>query len=85
MISSAGVAIAAQPAIAPGTPPTKYPTATLRGMPLGDRKKRLARLLGGRRLGIVLSDHTDEDGATMFLQAWLTRPTGRDHRGTGSK
>jgi bifunctional non-homologous end joining protein LigD len=28
----------------------------LRGMPLGDRKKRLARLLGGRRLGIVLSD-----------------------------
>jgi hypothetical protein len=30
-------------------------------MPLGDRKKRLARLLRGRRLGIVLSDHTDED------------------------
>jgi bifunctional non-homologous end joining protein LigD len=26
----------------------------LRGLPLGDRKKRLARLLGGRRLGIVL-------------------------------
>jgi hypothetical protein len=25
----------------------------LRGMPLGDRKKHLARLLGGRRLGIV--------------------------------
>jgi bifunctional non-homologous end joining protein LigD len=41
----------------------------LRGMPLGDRKKRLARLLGGRRLGIVLSDHTDEDGATIFRQA----------------
>jgi bifunctional non-homologous end joining protein LigD len=40
-----------------------------RGMPLGDRKKRLARLLGGRRLGIVLSDHTDEDGATIFRQA----------------
>jgi ATP-dependent DNA ligase len=38
----------------------------LRGMPLGDRKKRLARLLGGRRLGIVLSDHTDDDGATIF-------------------
>jgi bifunctional non-homologous end joining protein LigD len=40
----------------------------LRGMPLGDRKKRLARLLGGRRLGIVLSDHTDDDGATIFRQ-----------------
>jgi bifunctional non-homologous end joining protein LigD len=41
----------------------------LRGLPLGDRKKRLARLLGGRRLGIVLSDHTDEDGTTIFRQA----------------
>jgi bifunctional non-homologous end joining protein LigD len=41
----------------------------LRGLPLGDRKMRLARLLGGRRLGIVLSDHTDEDGATIFRQA----------------
>ena len=41
----------------------------LRGMPLLDRKKRLARLLSGRRLGIVLSDHTDEDGATIFRQA----------------
>jgi ATP-dependent DNA ligase len=41
----------------------------LRGMPLSDRKRRLARLLGGRRLGIVLSDHTDADGATIFRQA----------------
>jgi bifunctional non-homologous end joining protein LigD len=41
----------------------------LRGLPLVDRKKRLARLLGGRRLGIVLSDHTDDDGATIFRQA----------------
>ena len=42
----------------------------LRGLPLGDRKKRLARLLGSkRRLGIVLSEHTDEDGATIFRQA----------------
>jgi hypothetical protein len=41
----------------------------LRNLPLGDRKKRLARLLGGRRLGIVLTDHTDEDGATIFRQA----------------
>jgi bifunctional non-homologous end joining protein LigD len=41
----------------------------LRRLPLADRKKRLARLLGGRRLGIVLSDHTDDDGATVFRQA----------------
>jgi ATP dependent DNA ligase domain len=41
----------------------------LRSLPLGDRKKRLARLLSGRRLGIVLSDHTDEDGAVIFRQA----------------
>jgi bifunctional non-homologous end joining protein LigD len=41
----------------------------LRGLPLVDRKKRLARLLGGRRLGIVLSDHTDDDGATIFRRA----------------
>jgi bifunctional non-homologous end joining protein LigD len=41
----------------------------LRGLPLGDRKTRLAKLLGGRRLGIVLSDHTDDDGATIFQQA----------------
>jgi bifunctional non-homologous end joining protein LigD len=43
----------------------------LRGLPLGDRKKRLARLLGGRRLGIVLSDHTAEDGATILRQACM--------------
>jgi bifunctional non-homologous end joining protein LigD len=36
----------------------------LRPLPLVDRKKRLARLLGWRREGIVLSEHTDEDGAT---------------------
>ena len=40
----------------------------LRARPLGDRKKRLAKLLGGRA-GIVLSEHTDEDGATIFRQA----------------
>ena len=38
-------------------------------LPLGVRKKRLATLLGGRRLGIVLSEHTDEDGAPIFRQA----------------
>jgi bifunctional non-homologous end joining protein LigD len=41
----------------------------LRGLPLVDRKKRLAKLLGARRLGIVLSDHTDDDGATIFRHA----------------
>jgi hypothetical protein len=30
----------------------------LRALPLGDRKKRLRRLLGKRRLGIVISEHT---------------------------
>jgi bifunctional non-homologous end joining protein LigD len=37
----------------------------LRALPLGDCKKRLARLLGRRRIGIVLSEHTDEDGAMI--------------------
>jgi bifunctional non-homologous end joining protein LigD len=41
----------------------------LRGLPLGDRKKRLGRLLGRRRLGIVLSAHTTDDGGTIFQQA----------------
>jgi bifunctional non-homologous end joining protein LigD len=41
----------------------------LRALPLSDRKTRLARLLRGRQLGIVLSDHTDDDGATIFRQA----------------
>jgi ATP-dependent DNA ligase len=31
----------------------------LRGLPPGDRKKRLAGLLGKRRVGIVLSEHTN--------------------------
>ena len=41
----------------------------LRGMPLSDRKKRLARLVGRRRIGIVLSEHTEEDGALLFVHA----------------
>ena len=41
----------------------------LRALPLGDRKKRLARLLARRRVGIVLSQHTAADGATIFQQA----------------
>jgi bifunctional non-homologous end joining protein LigD len=38
-------------------------------MPLGDRKKRLARLVGRRRIGIVLSEHTEEDGPLLFIHA----------------
>jgi bifunctional non-homologous end joining protein LigD len=41
----------------------------LRALPLGDRKKRLARLLGKRRIGIVLSEQTEEDGALLFVHA----------------
>jgi ATP dependent DNA ligase domain len=41
----------------------------LRALPLVDRKRHLARLLGRRRIGIVLSDHTDGDGATIFRHA----------------
>jgi bifunctional non-homologous end joining protein LigD len=41
----------------------------LLALPLGDRKKRLARLLAKRRIGIVLSAHTAEDGAAIFQQA----------------
>jgi ATP-dependent DNA ligase len=33
------------------------------------RKKRLRKLLAKRRLGIVLSEHADEDGATIFRHA----------------
>jgi bifunctional non-homologous end joining protein LigD len=39
-------------------------------LPLGDRKKRLARLLAKRRIGIVLSAHTAEEVATIFQQAY---------------
>jgi bifunctional non-homologous end joining protein LigD len=41
----------------------------LRALPFSDRKKRLARLLGGRRrVGIVLSEHTAD------VTAWLSGP-----------
>jgi ATP-dependent DNA ligase len=41
----------------------------LRPLSFMDRKKRLAKLVGKRRLGIVLSEHTDEDGAMVFAHA----------------
>jgi bifunctional non-homologous end joining protein LigD len=37
----------------------------LRGLPLGDRKKRPVRLVGCRTLDIVLSVHAADDGATI--------------------
>jgi bifunctional non-homologous end joining protein LigD len=40
----------------------------LRALPLSDRKRQPARLLGRRRLG-VLSEHTDSDGALLFVHA----------------
>jgi bifunctional non-homologous end joining protein LigD len=41
----------------------------LRELAVADRKKRLARLVGRRRIGIALSEHTDDDGALVFAQA----------------
>jgi bifunctional non-homologous end joining protein LigD len=35
-------------------------------------EKRLAKLVGNGRLGIVLGEHTAEDGATIFQQACAT-------------
>jgi ATP-dependent DNA ligase len=41
----------------------------LRPMPLGERKAKLERLVDRRLTGIVLNDHTDEDGAIVFRHA----------------
>jgi len=41
----------------------------LRPLPLGDRKAKLARLLARKPAGIVLNEHADEDGATVFRHA----------------
>jgi bifunctional non-homologous end joining protein LigD len=38
----------------------------LRGLPLVERKKRLAHLVGRRSIGIVFSVHTADDGASIF-------------------
>jgi ATP-dependent DNA ligase len=66
----------------------------LRGLPLVDRKKCLARLLGGRRLGIVSATTrtTTAPPSSGRRAAWASRAlcrrglalhTGRAHRGTG--
>jgi bifunctional non-homologous end joining protein LigD len=41
----------------------------LRTLPLVDRKRRRAGLVGRRSIGIVLSAHTADDGASIFRQA----------------
>jgi bifunctional non-homologous end joining protein LigD len=41
----------------------------LRPVPLGERKPRLARLLARAQAGIALNEHTDENGAVVFLHA----------------
>ena len=37
--------------------------------PLGERKKKLAKLLARAPAGIQFNEHTDEDGGTVFRQA----------------
>jgi bifunctional non-homologous end joining protein LigD len=41
----------------------------LRSYSLAGRKRCLAEVLDGERIGIVLSEHTEEDGASIFWQA----------------
>jgi bifunctional non-homologous end joining protein LigD len=41
----------------------------LRPLPLGKRKGRLARLLARVQVGIAINEHTDENGAVVFLHA----------------
>jgi ATP-dependent DNA ligase len=43
----------------------------LRPRPLGERKARLAKLLGRKTVGIIFNEHTDEDGATVFRHACM--------------
>jgi bifunctional non-homologous end joining protein LigD len=40
-----------------------------RPLPLRQRKDRLARLLARVQVGITINEHTDEDGAVVFLHA----------------
>jgi bifunctional non-homologous end joining protein LigD len=47
----------------------EFDGADLRPLPLGERKARLMTLLWRRSDEIVLNEHTDEDGATVFRHA----------------
>jgi bifunctional non-homologous end joining protein LigD len=65
----------------------------LRPFPLYGRKRILAKLIGRRSLGIVLSEHTNEDifrgvcqmGLEVSCQSGSLRPTGLADRPTGSR
>jgi bifunctional non-homologous end joining protein LigD len=48
---------------------TEFNGEDLRSLPLGERKAKLEKLLGGSYAGIVFNEHTDEDGATVFEHA----------------
>ena len=48
----------------------------LRPRPLGERKARLAKLVGRSDRGIVYNEHTDEDGSTVFRHACKLRLEG---------
>jgi bifunctional non-homologous end joining protein LigD len=50
--------------------------ADLRALPLFERKARLARLVDRRLNGIVMNEHTDKDGATVFRHACKLRLEG---------
>jgi bifunctional non-homologous end joining protein LigD len=41
----------------------------IRTLPLAERKAKLAKLLARAPVGIVFNEHTDEDGAVVFLHA----------------
>jgi bifunctional non-homologous end joining protein LigD len=55
--------------VAPVVEQTSLDGEDLRPLPLSQRKPRLARLLARVRVGIALNEHTDEDGAVVFLHA----------------
>jgi ATP-dependent DNA ligase len=48
----------------------------LRPLPLGQREDRLARLLARVPAGIAINEHTDEDGAVVFLHTCKMRLEG---------
>jgi ATP-dependent DNA ligase len=51
----------------------EYDGVDLRPRPLGERKARLAKLVGRSTHGIVYNEHTDEDGSTVFRHACKLR------------
>jgi ATP-dependent DNA ligase len=69
----------------------EYGGEDLRPFPLSDRKRLLAKVVGRRSLGIVLSQHTDEDifrgvcrmGLEGMFRSGSLRPTDRVGQRTG--